>query len=610
MPIELSLNPHAIGVLVLTLLALVLFTRDKIPLETSSLFVLVTLTAGFELFPYSHDGETLHAIDFFSGFGHEALVAVTALMIVGHSLARTGALEPIGRMLARFWEISPQLSFLLTLLVGAGLSAFVNNVPIVILLLPILTSVSLKTQTPASRILMPMGFATLIGGMGTTIGTSTNLLVVSVAVSMGMDSFSMFEFLAPVAITSTLAIAYLWLIAPRILPERDSELKDSSPRIYSGALSINEAGVTDGLTLKEAVEKTDNEIKVLYVKRAGSDYLSVPHGSIKLGAGDQLLVRDTPDNLKAFEKLLGAELYSSDNRVDEDHPLQAEGQQMAEVIVTQNSPLLGRTLANMRFADRYQVATLALHRAGSQNRKLMSEMSNIPLQIGDVLLVQGASEKIVELKKGGRILVLDGTADLPHSKKAPVALGIMVLVVAVAALGLLPIAISSVLGVLLLIVSGCLGWRDVGEAVNTQIVLIVAASLALGVAMLNTGAADVMAGQFVRMTSDSSITLQLSGLMLLMAILTNIVSNNAAAVIGTPIAMSIAQQQGLAVEPFVLAVLFGANMSYATPMAYKTNLLVMTVGGYSFNDFLKVGIPLTVIMWVSLSFMIPIFFPV
>lgn len=610
MPIELSLNPHAIGVLVLTLLALVLFTRDKIPLETSSLFVLVTLTAGFELFPYSHDGETLHAIDFFSGFGHEALVAVTALMIVGHSLARTGALEPIGRMLARFWEISPQLSFLLTLLVGAGLSAFVNNVPIVILLLPILTSVSLKTQTPASRILMPMGFATLIGGMGTTIGTSTNLLVVSVAVSMGMDSFSMFEFLAPVAITSTLAIAYLWLIAPRILPERDSELKDSSPRIYSGALSINEAGVADGLTLKEAVEKTDNEIKVLYVKRAGSDYLSVPHGSIKLGAGDQLLVRDTPDNLKAFEKLLGAELYSSDNRVDEDHPLQAEGQQMAEVIVTQNSPLLGRTLANMRFADRYQVATLALHRAGSQNRKLMSEMSNIPLQIGDVLLVQGASEKIAELKKGGRILVLDGTSDLPHSKKAPVALGIMVLVVAVAALGLLPIAISSVLGVLLLIVSGCLGWRDVGEAVNTQIVLIVAASLALGVAMLNTGAADVMAGQFVRMTSDSSITLQLSGLMLLMAILTNIVSNNAAAVIGTPIAMSIAQQQGLAVEPFVLAVLFGANMSYATPMAYKTNLLVMTVGGYSFNDFLKVGIPLTVIMWVSLSFMIPIFFPV
>ncbi|MFT5320246.1 MAG: di/tricarboxylate transporter [Pseudohongiellaceae bacterium] len=607
---DFNLNPHSAAVLLLTVVALFLFTRDKIPLETSSLFVLAILAAGFELFPYSQDGETLHAVDFFSGFGHEALVAVTALMIIGHGMARTGALEPVGRLLARFWEVSPKLSFLLTLVVGAVLSAFVNNVPVVILLLPILTSVSLKTRTPASRILMPMGFATLIGGMGTTIGTSTNLLVVSVAVSMGMESFTMFEFIAPVAITSTLAIAYLWLIAPHILPERSSELQDASPRIFSAALFINEEGVADGLTLKEAIEKTDNAIDVLFIKRAGTEYLSVTNSSIKLKAGDQLLVRDTPDNLKSFEKMLDAELYNSDNRVDEEHPLEAQGQQLAEVIVTYGSPILGRTLANLRFADRYQLATLALHRVGSKNRKLMSEMANVPLQVGDVLLVQGASEKISELKKGGRILVLDGTADIPHSKKAPLALGIMVAVVTLAAIGILPIAIGSVCGVLMLTITGCLGWRDVGEAVNTQIVLIVAASLALGVAMVGTGAADAMAAQFVSLTSDSSVTFQLSGLMLLMAILTNIVSNNAAAVIGTPIAIGIAQQQGLAVEPFVLAVLFGANMSYATPMAYKTNLLVMTVGGYSFNDFLKVGIPLTILMWVSLSFLIPVFYPV
>ena len=174
----------------------------------------------------------------------------------------------------------------------------------------------------------------------------------------------------------------------------------------------------------------------------------------------------------------------------------------------------------------------------------------------------------------------------------------------------MPIAISSVCGVLLLTLTGCLRWKDVGEAINTQIILIVAASLALGVAMLETGAADAIAAVYVNLTADASVTLQLSGLMLLMAVLTNIVSNNAAAVIGTPIAIGIAQQQGLAVEPYVLAVLFGANMSYATPMAYKTNLLVMTVGGYSFNDFLKVGIPLTLIMWGSLSFLVPVFFPV
>ena len=612
---ELTINSHATAVLLLTVLALFLFTRESIALETSSLFVLVVLAAGFELFPYTHDGQTLHAIDFFSGFGHEALVAVTALMVIGHSLARTGALEPVGRMLARFWEVSPQLSFLMTLIVGATLSAFVNNVPIVILLLPILTSVSLKTGTPSSKILMPMGFATLIGGMGTTIGTSTNLLVVSVAVSMGMDAFSMFEFMGPVVITSTLAIAYLWLVAPRMLPVRESDLGDSSPRVFSASLSVNAEGFAEGKTVSECLDKTDGEMSIEFVIRAGSNIYAAPHGNLKLQEGDKLLVKDRPDKLKVFEKLLDADLYSSGSKedgskVDKEHPLEAEGQQIAEVVVTQSSPLIDRTLANMGFADRYQLVTLALHRAGSSSRKLMSDKANTVLKIGDVLLVQGASEKITELKKDSRILVLDGTSDLPYSDKAPLALAIMVAVVTASAAGLLPIAISSVCGVLLITLTGCLGWRDVGEAVNTQIILIVAASLALGLAMLETGGADAIAAVFVNLTADLSVSMQLSGLMLLMAVLTNIVSNNATAVIGTPIAIGIARQQGLALEPFVLAVLFGANMSYATPMAYKTNLLVMSVGGYSFNDFLKVGIPLILIMWVSLSFLIPVFFPV
>lgn len=612
---ELTINSHATAVLLLTVLALFLFTRESIALETSSLFVLVVLAAGFELFPYTHDGQTLHAIDFFSGFGHEALVAVTALMVIGHSLARTGALEPVGRMLARFWEVSPQLSFLMTLIVGATLSAFVNNVPIVILLLPILTSVSLKTGTPSSKILMPMGFATLIGGMGTTIGTSTNLLVVSVAVSMGMDAFSMFEFMGPVVITSTLAIAYLWLVAPRMLPVRESDLGDSSPRVFSASLSVNAEGFAVGKTVSECLDKTDGEMSIEFVIRAGSNIYAAPHGNLKLQEGDKLLVKDRPDKLKVFEKLLDADLYSSGSKedgskVDKEHPLEAGGQQIAEVVVTQSSPLIDRTLANMGFADRYQLVTLALHRAGSSSRKLMSDKANTVLKIGDVLLVQGASEKITELKKDSRILVLDGTSDLPYSDKAPLALAIMVAVVTASAAGLLPIAISSVCGVLLITLTGCLGWRDVGEAVNTQIILIVAASLALGLAMLETGGADAIAAVFVNLTADLSVSMQLSGLMLLMAVLTNIVSNNATAVIGTPIAIGIARQQGLALEPFVLAVLFGANMSYATPMAYKTNLLVMSVGGYSFNDFLKVGIPLILIMWVSLSFLIPVFFPV
>lgn len=608
--VEVALNSHAIAVMVLTLIALVMFTNNKLPMETSSLFILVILTVGFYLFPYSHDGTQLDPLEFYSGFGHEALVAVTALMIIGHGLSRTGALEPVGRMLAKLWTIAPALSFLMTLLVGAVLSAFVNNVPIVILLLPILMSVSLRTGTSPSGILMPMGFATLIGGMGTTIGTSTNLLVVSVAVSMGMREFSMFEFILPVAMSSGIAILYLWLIAPRLLPKRQSDLFDAAPRVFSAALHVTEESKAKGLSIEEILKRTDDQIKVNYIRRGGDDLLSLPHTGTVLHEGDQLLVKDTAENLKTFEKLLGTVLYASDKPVDDDHPLKAEDQQVAELIVTQGSALERISLARSRFADRYQLITLAIHRGGLYGRNMVSDISNTNLQVGDVLLVQGDSEKITEMKKRGDVVVLDSTTEIPHSKKAPYALAIMVAVVSVAAFGILPIAVSSVAGVLLLALTKCLGWKEMVQALNAQIILIVAASLALGSALLETGAADALAAVFVNLTLESSVTMQLSGLMLLMAILTNIVSNNAAAVIGTPIAIGIANQLALPVEPFVLAVLFGANMSYATPMAYKTNLLVMTVGGYTFRDFLKVGIPLTIIMWLSLSWLIPIFYQI
>ena len=300
--IEVSLNAHAIAVMVLTVIALAMFTNNRLPMETSSLFILVILTVGFYLFPYSHGGVELDPLEFYSGFGHEALVAVTALMIIGHGLSKTGALEPVGRMLAKLWAIAPALSFLMTLLVGAVLSAFVNNVPIVILLLPILMSVSIRTKTSPSGILMPMGFATLIGGMGTTIGTSTNLLVVSVAVSMGMREFSMFEFLMPVAMSSGIAILYLWLIAPRLLPKRPSDLFDATPRIFSAALYVTDESKANGLTMEEVSKITDDQIKVNYIRRAGDDLLSQPQTSTLLRAGDQLLVKDTAENLKAFEK--------------------------------------------------------------------------------------------------------------------------------------------------------------------------------------------------------------------------------------------------------------------------------------------------------------------
>ena len=602
-------NPHAVFVLALTVLALFLFSREKIPLESSSLFILVALSVGFELFPYHAGGTTLHAIDFFSGFGNEALIAVCALMIAGQGILRTGALEPVGRVLARLWKNNPSMSLLLTLLLGAFISAFINNVPVVVLLLPVLISVSLKTQSPASSVLMPMGFSTLVGGSCTTIGTSTNLLVVSVAAEMGLKKFAMFDFLVPAVIAGSVGIAYLWLVAPRLIAKRDLAITDSAPRIFAAHLAVLKESPIVGLALSEAVALTDGKMKVTAVERGEEKLFTHPH--LALQAGDHLVVRDTPAHLKEYEKILKGTLYPADAEdvpIDEDHPLQATDQQLAEVVVMEGSRLVNTTLSDHRFAERYGLITLALHRTGRKRQQIHDEIGDIRLMVGDILLVQGPREQISELKKRSEVLILDATVDLPFSKKAPLAMFIMKGVILTAAFGLLPIAISAPLGALLMIVTGCLSWRDATRALSAQVVLIVVASLALGMAMLKTGGAEYLGSVFVALTGNASPAMVISGLMLMMAVFTNIISNNATAVIGTPIAISIAAQMGLPPEPFVLAVLFGANMSYATPMAYKTNLLVMNAGEYTFAEFLKVGIPLVVIMWGMFSWLLPLLY--
>ncbi|MFT6257401.1 MAG: di/tricarboxylate transporter [Cellvibrionaceae bacterium] len=601
-------DAHALAVLLLVLLALFLFTRESIAIETSSLFILAMLSIGFTVFPFvNSQGQHLEALQFFSGFGHEALVAVCALMIAGNGLVRTGALVPLGRILARLWLVSPALSMLLTLLVGAFLSAFVNNVPIVVLLLPILISVSLRTGEPASGMLMPMGFATLVGGMSTSIGTSTNLLVVSVAADMGLRRLQMFDFFVPAAIVAAIAIVYLWLIAPRLLPARKAILSDTSPRIFTAQLVILEDGFAVGKTLTELIEKSSGLLEVSRIMRGTGTYV-VPLPDAQIQAGDRLMVNDTPDNLKELESALDAMLYVGDTPVDEEHPLSGEGQQIAEIVVMQGSPLLGMTLRQLNFYDRYQLMVLAIHREGNSVETLREKIAQARLRIGDVLLVQGDQDTIGEIKRAGELLVLDATADLPYTDKAVTALLIMAAIILVSAFGGVPIAISAVGGVLLMLVTRCLTWRHASMALSTQVILIVAASLAMGAALLKTGGAEYLAQVFVALTAGASPAVIVSGLMLLMAIMTNIVSNNAAAVIGTPIAISIAQQLQVDPEPFVIAVLFGANMSYATPMAYKTNLLVMHAGGYKFTDFVRVGVPLTIIVWVSLSLLLPVMY--
>jgi len=600
-------EPHALAVILLTVVTLFLFTRDRIPLETTGLAVLVFLIVGFYLFPYGD----IRPSDFFSSFGHEALITICALLIVSKGLETTGALQPLATIMSSSWQSKPMLALLVTLALGAFASAFLNNTPIVVMLLPILVAVCLRTGTAPSSVLMPMGMATLIGGMATTIGTSTNLLIAGVVADQGLPQFGMFDFLLPVLIAGIPGLLFLWLVAPKLLPDRKPPMSDTSPRVFKALLYVPEGSFAEGKTLTEVRSKTENRIKIERIQRGENLFLArLP--SVKLQAGDRLYVRDTAGRLKEFEKLLGTALYNvsdteAETPISDDVPLATEGQQLAEVVITRGSPLHHRTLGTSQFSVRYNLTPLALHRS-RPGKDVVGDLDSARLRAGDVLLVQGSRAAIVELRAGGTMLVLDGTTDLPHTDRANVALGIMLAVVGLAATGLLPISVAAIAGVAAMLSTGCLRWRDAGEAINIPVVMIIVASLALGHALLATGAAGYIAQLFVLATKGLPVAVILSGLILLMAVMTNVVSNNAAAVIGTPISISIAQQLGAPVEPFILAVVFGANMSFATPIGYQTNLLIMSAGGYKFTDFLRVGIPLTLIMWAIFSAIMPILY--
>ncbi|MCF6264780.1 MAG: hypothetical protein L3J24_14500 [Xanthomonadales bacterium] len=597
-------NPHALGVMILILVALVMFSRDKIPLETTALVVLISLSVGFTWFPYQTETGVLSATEFFTGFGHKALIAVCALMIVGTGLIRTGALEPVGRFLAGMWKRWPAVSLLFTLIITGALSAFINNTPIVVLLLPLLLGVAVRTGTSSSKTLLPMGFASIIGGMATTIGTSTNLLVVNVAADLGITAFDMFDFALPALIGGAVAVLYLWLIAPRLIPERQAPIESEVSRLYTAQLRLRPDSPFVDSTLAHLIEKTGGSLKVEKIQRGGGVFVT-PFPDVVLRADDRITTTDTQPSLHEYARALGAILHSGIHAVDAEHPLSAEGMQIAEVAITTSSRLVNVKIGNARLQSRYGLRLLAFHRfEGSQPREAKG-LDEVVLRSGDVLLVQSSPENFSELKRGAELLVLDGSGVLPKTKKAPIALATMVGVVMLAAFTFLPfslpIEIAALLGALVLIVTGCLSWREAMNALSAQVILIIVSSLAMGAALMKTGGADYLAQLFLAITFGASPTFVLAGVMLLMALLTNVVSNNAAAVIGTPIAIGIAQRLGLPAEPFILAVLFGANLSFATPMAYQTNLLVMNAGGYKFRDFMKVGIPLMIILWIVLT---------
>lgn len=597
--------------MLLAAVAIFLFSRHRIPLESSGLAVLTALVVVFQLFP---DPETFGQVgpaDFLAGFGNPALITIIALLVCSKALDVTGALRTVARTLGNLWSRSPRGALLLTMFGVAVASMFMNNTPLVAMMLPVLVAVCIRTQAPVHGVLMPVGYATIIGGMGTTIGTSTNLLVVDISARLGLPRFEMFDFTLPVVIAGSVCIVFLWLIGPRLLPNRAAPMTDTSPRIFRGVLHVTEASAAAGKTLAEVRALTDGRIQIDRIER-GEDLFIARLPTTTLRVGDRLYVRGDSRQLKDYEQLFGTPLWRPDATTSDAAKLWVEEktqQRLAEIVVTSASSLYGRTLGESRFLEQYALSPIAVHAPKSRAAPKAEERRNLQeleLRVGDVVLVQGEANAINELKQSGQVLVLDSEIELPHTAKAGVATAIVGGVIAAAALGLLPILVSALVGVVLCIVTRCIEWRHVRAAIDTNLVVMIVAALALGEALMATGATAWVAGLFVSAAGDLSPGFVIALLMLAAALITEIVTNNAVAILMTPMAFSIATGLNQPIEPLVLAVMFGANMSYLTPVGYQTNLMVMNAGGYRFTDFVRLGLPLQIVIWLLLSWLLAI----
>jgi len=605
-------DPHALFLLALTVAAFALFTRARIPVTTTAFGLLVVLVVLFSLFPYAGPKGVFGPKDVFVSFGNEALVAICSLMILGRGLTLTGALEPVARAVAALWGVSAHLALLAVLVMCMSVSGLLNDTPIVVLMIPILLGVAARTGAPPARLLLPMNYAVLIGGMGTTIGTSTNILVVSIAAGLGLAPFGLFDFFHVTALAALPALLYLWLVAPLLLKGVPAEPKTDDLRLFDAWLHVPDDSPLVGMALHEVFAKGLPRRGLLEVVRGPRRTVLARMPTLELQPGDRLLVRETRDVLARLSSELKLPLHDLDKDDLAEHdqigPAAAD-LLLAELVVSQDSPLAGSTVRNERLAERTGLIVLGLRRFEDSFAPRRADIGDAVIRGGDVLLVQGTKDALKAARSDPGFLVLDGAMTLPRTGKAPMALAIMAVVVGLAAVKALPISSAAFVGALLMLATSCIKWHDLGESLNANVILIVAASLSLGAALTATGGTDFLAAGYVASVRGVSPEVALAGLMLLIALLTNVVSNNAAAAIGTPVAVGVAAQLGVSPEPFVLAVLFGANFSYLTPMAYQTNLMVMGAVGYRFRDFLVVGTPLLVIVWGMYAWLLPRFFP-
>ena len=577
--------------------AIVLFMMDKVPVDLTAMIIMAALLLTGIITP--EEG--------ISGFSNTATVTVGAMFVLSAALFQTGALNFVGGFLTKALSKNFWTGMLLLMLIVAVISAFINVTAVVALFMPVLIGLSKDINISPSKLLIPLSFSALFGGVGTLIGTSTNILVSSIAYKHGMPSFGMFEMTPFGIIVLAVGLIYMLAIGIRLLPNRKSTtelIKKYEMGDYITEIILLHNAESVDKQIQESSLVNDLDIDIIEIRRA-DNYRFFPSPVTILKGNDILKVRCDIDKLKELQQQEGISIRP-DKRL-EDKDLNLSEATLVEAVVTHNSRLRGRTIKGINFRETYGATVLAIKQRG----QLMHEkLGRTRIRSGDVLLIEVKKDWLLRLKQNQDFIIVSEAAKSEVKKgKLLTALLIMTGVVSTAAFGIFPIVQSAVIGSVLMVLTKCISLDEAYKAINWKVIFLLAGVLTLGLALEKSGGASFVSSILVKLVGGLGNTALISAFFLLTLLLTNFMSNNATAALLAPIAILTAQSLGVNPRPFLMAVTFAASLSFMTPVGYQTNTMVMGPGNYKFKDYLKVGAPLDLILWILATLLIPVFYP-
>ena len=566
-------------VLVILVSATVGFIQDRYPPEGIACAALIALTVS----------GILTVPEALGGFSNEATITVACMFVLSAGLMRSGALAWLGRWLIRFGTTRFRLTAI-TALTAGPVSAFINNTATVAVFLPLLLEATERHKISPSKLLIPLSYATQFAGVCTLIGTSTNLLVSSIAVSSGMEPLQMFTPTPLGIVLFGAGLLYLLLIAPMLLPGRRGTevMTQYGLTDYLAELRVGLESRVAGQHLRVAAVEGQHGVRIVEVMR-DEEKLLAP-GDLVLQPGDILLVKGSARNLFSFREHLG--LTMTPHFVPKLEMLESGDIEVVEALIPPNSRFIGETIAALRMELHQNALVLALHRRGTSVRE---KLGDIEIAIGDALLLLVRRAELPDLRREGDLILVERSARPAAARQGRTALSIVAAVVIAAAMGWVPIAIAALAGILMMVMTKVLTLDETYASINWRVVAMLAAMIPLGLAMQKSGLATVLVSYVVQGFAADSPWVALFLVYMVTAILTEIMSNNGTAVLLAPIAISMARSLEVDPMPFVMAVMFAASTAFSTPVGYQTNLMVYNAGGYRFRDFLRVGIPLNLL---------------